>query len=345
LPSKVAIVRLPSSLIPQADVLTDVVRVLEAIKSRHRTYQGIAEYLGKVERQGRYYRLAAEILGLVKNRHNQAVLTSAGERLLRSTLAERSALLANAVLSCRIFQRVIPFLELHRKGVTRSELEDFMTEVTEPVGSSMMERRVSTVLSWLGAIHLIDKVGDSYLLKRNIPTTIEPIPFQDIHDPILPKAAELKEYEEVAARIGRARRHIKMIRDGVALERAHGAHRRLVNLVAQRLRTAGFLPRYNQLIDLAARVKDKSYLFEMKSLTDENARLQIRIGTSQLYEYRYLQGIPSATLVLVVEKALSREVDWMLDFLESDRGVRLLWDGDNELYALGPTKRDLSFLW
>ena len=57
--------RIPSSEIPQADLLQDVVRVVTAVHEGARTFQDIANYIGKVGRQGRYYRLAAEILGLI----------------------------------------------------------------------------------------------------------------------------------------------------------------------------------------------------------------------------------------------------------------------------------------
>jgi hypothetical protein len=105
------------------------------------------------------------------------------------------------------------------------------------------------------------------------------------------------------------------------------------------------LPRYNRLIDLAARVNNHPYLFEMKSLTAENAHYQIRHGISQLYEYRYLQALPEATLVLAVESRLPAETAWMLDYLEKDRDIRLLWDSGNDFEASEETREKLSFLW
>ena len=59
--------RIPSSEIPQADKLEDIIKVAEAVKNGNKTYQDIAMYIGKVERQGRYYRLAAEILGIIEH--------------------------------------------------------------------------------------------------------------------------------------------------------------------------------------------------------------------------------------------------------------------------------------
>jgi hypothetical protein len=52
--------KIPSSKIPQADMLEDVLSVASAVNQGARTFQDIATYIHKVERQGRYYRLAAE---------------------------------------------------------------------------------------------------------------------------------------------------------------------------------------------------------------------------------------------------------------------------------------------
>jgi len=43
-------------------MLDDVIRTVEAVQGGAQSFQDIAGYIGKVDRQGRYYRLAAEIL-------------------------------------------------------------------------------------------------------------------------------------------------------------------------------------------------------------------------------------------------------------------------------------------
>ena len=107
----------------------------------------------------------------------------------------------------------------------------------------------------------------------------------------------------------------------------------------------GYLPKSNQLIDLAARVEKNDYIFEMKSITEENAKSQIRKGVSQLYEYRYLQNVPNARLVLAVEIQLPDNIEWMHDYLELDRDIMLVWDGDESLFSSSKTKNALNFLW
>jgi len=336
--------RIPSSEIPQADVLDDVVRVAEAVQKGARSFQDLAQYIGKVGRQGRYYRLAAEILGLVVNYRNYAELTPFGEGLINASPQDQKSMLLEAVLNAALFQRMVPFFEMHAEGVTREELQEFMVEVTEPVGPTMMPRRASTVISWLETLHVLRPEQGRYRLTYEMLENAPLVEFP-LTEPLLPRSSDLKEYETVEERSTSAASAIEVMRDQAKVERASQAHNDLVNLVAARLRTANVLPRCNQLIDLAARANERPHIFEMKSMTPDNARSQIRFGLSQLYEYRYLQNLSEATLILVVEIPLPEEILWMQHYLEEDRQVRLVWDGNNELYASPETQEELPFLW
>ena len=82
----------------------------------------------------------------------------------------------------------------------------------------------------------------------------------------------------------------------------------------------------------------------MKSTTETNARAQVRRGLSQLYEYRYLQQIDKAKLVLVIENPLPRSLSWIEPYLRTDRNILLVWDGNNRLYASDEVRRELPFL-
>jgi len=83
----------------------------------------------------------------------------------------------------------------------------------------------------------------------------------------------------------------------------------------------------------------------MKSTVATNVRAQVRRGMSQLYEYRYLQNVPDAQLVLVIEQPLNRELAWMSDYLVKDRGILLAWDGDRKhLHCSESQKEALHFL-
>ena len=82
----------------------------------------------------------------------------------------------------------------------------------------------------------------------------------------------------------------------------------------------------------------------MKSTTEDNVKAQVRKGISQLYEYRYLENKPDANLILVVERPLTGDNTWMIDYMENDRNIHLVWDGDNNLYGTERTRQQLGFL-
>lgn len=337
--------RIPSRDIPQADVLSEVVRAIEAVGAGAETFDDIAEAIGKVDRQGRYYRRAAQILGFVQNEHNRSTLTPRGRYFIAHPV-QREELLADAVLKTHLMQRALPFFEAHRKnGVRRQELTNFVAEVTEPVGPSMIPRRVSTVVGWLESIGMIYEREGRYFLRGELPAGVEIVEYEDVEEPLLPKKYDLDEYTCVAGSVRKAKGMITVMVDDAAKERAESAHRKLMEMVADRIRAAGAIPRNNPIVDLAATVKGDDFLFEMKSTTDGNVHGQIRRAISQLYEYRYLQQIPSAKLVVVIENPPPNEKKWLVDYLLKDRKLLVAWDGDYKTLHCPPEiQGELSFL-
>ena len=133
--------------------------------------------------------------------------------------------------------------------------------------------------------------------------------------------------------------------DDAAKERAEKAHRALLDLVAEKIRGTGAIPRNNPIVDLAATVRDDDFLFEMKSTTERNVHSQVRRAISQLYEYRYLQNSPDAKLVVVIENPLPAEKRWLLDYVIKDRELLIAWDGDGKtLHCPTEISKQLSFL-
>ena len=338
--------QIASDDVPQADVLDDVIKVVQAVNEGFRSYQDIGEYIGKDERNGRYYRLASEILGLTeKPQRNVSVLTQLGRQFLDASDTQRNEMLPQLVLNTRMMQRMLPFLEQYPEGVTRNQIETFIENVTDVSGSTI-GRRFNSVVNWLVRIGWLHQADDRYVLTPQGNISNPNVEFVDITEPLLPQTLELQEYLSVAERTISDEPSLQLIlRDEVKSERAIAAHVQLVNLVAERVRYSGSLPRSNALIDLASRVDNRSFIFEMKSIHENNARSQIRRGLSQLYEYRYLQNIPNAILVLVIENSLPNNIAWMQDYLEQDRDIRLVWDGDGQLHASPQTQGELAFLW
>lgn len=339
--------RVPSDEIPQADNLVGVIRTIIAISQGARTFQQIANSIQKVERQGRYYRKAAEIIGMISTpNQNHSVLTPLGQAFVQNNPTLNNPILLQGVLNSRIFQRVIPYLESKgNTGVSRPEFETFLSNTADLGAATMVPRRISTVISWLLDLRVIIIQNSRYFLStQTINQRIQNIEFDNPDEPLLPNPNDLNEYTIVQQRSSAAQDTIVSYRNSAALERADNAHRSLVNIISERIRGAGALPKFNQLIDLATHINNTDYIFEMKSTTSSNEKSQIRAGLSQLYEYRYLQNKPQAKLVLVIENPLSAKERWRQDYLEQDRDVYLVWDGNNELYGNPRTRTDLEFL-
>lgn len=337
--------RIPSREIPQADVIDDVAGVALAVAAGATRFQEIANAISKVARQGRYYRLAAEILGLVSNENNHAVLTGLGQRYIVAGPSERGLILRAQVANTPVFQRVLLMIEASGGVINRDQLVGFLHALTEPTTPKMVERRAGTLTAWLSRTGLVELDGTVIRLVPQFVPGDGPLVVQLPDEPLLPRPLAFQEYEVVSERARAAARTIEVFTNTAAAERADNAHRRLVNLVSQRLRTAGVIPKANSFVDLAGAVGGNRFFFEMKSITPENSRTQIRRGLSQLYEYRFLQNVPDASLVLVVETALPQTLQWMVPYLEDDRNIHVVWDGDNELYAREESRAVLSFLW
>ena len=209
----------------------------------------------------------------------------------------------------------------------------------------MAPRRLSSVVAWLEKLQIITKSDNKYFLSsKKVNQEVKILEFTDIREPILPRSNDLREYETVNMRMAKAREDVIIYQNSAAVDRADNAHRKLVNLVADRVKKSGSIPRLNKFIDLATKNEADDYIFEMKSITEANAKSQIRSGLSQLYEYRYLQNLPDAKLILVIENSLPEKNSWMTEYLEKDRDVFLLWDGNDNLFGTKQTKENLSFL-
>ena len=340
-------IRITSGDLPQADRLESVLLTVIAVNDGARTDIDIANRIPGIEgddRQGRYYRNAAEMLGFISNQRNNATLTPKGTELLNNATLTNPLFIAS-VLNLEVYQKLLPFMELYPEGLTRQEIEGYLQSIADPgIGPTMIPRRISTIIAWPRTLGFLRQTEDGRLNIQN--NFSSDLPVFEIHDdaqPLLPVTGDLSEYQEIEQRTSSAQQEVAYFKDQAKLERATNAHIALVNLVSQRIRLNGGIPKSNHLIDLAVRL-DQEYIFEMKSTNDDNVRSQIRKGMSQLYEYRYLQNKPDAKLILVVENPLGASHSWMLDYMESDREINLVWDGDEQLYGSERTRSELEFL-
>lgn len=331
--------------IPQADRLDSVISTTIAVANGATTDIQIANHVPGIEgdgRQGRYYRKAAEILGFVRNDWNNATITAKGLLITQNpTLA--NPVLLESVVNLNLYQKLIPYFEQNSLGLTQRQIINYLQSISDPtLGPTMIPRRISTILAWLRALNVIEIVEEKYRLSNEIIHSIPIIALNDIEQPILP-TRNSTEYKIVSQRIFDARDVVTFYRNQAKTDRANHAHTQLVNMVAGRISEAGGIPRFNPFIDLAARITH-DYIFEMKSTTETNVKSQIRRGISQLYEYRYIENKPNAKLILVLENPLAVNNRWLLDYVEIDRNINLIWDGNNSLYGTESTRNELDFL-
>jgi len=335
---------IPTREWPQADRLEKVVTTVEAISKGKSSYQAIARELGELdERQGRYYRRASETLGFTKRlRENFSTLTPLGRDFLQAEPERRNQILATQVLSHPVIRSLVAVLaSATERRATRSDLERSLSTVVKTT-KGMVERRLTTVLSWLETLGLVGREGQ-WVRLHSLPAQIGEIELlNDV--PVIPKPSELKLFHEVSRRFKDASRVIRFEVDIAKCERASRTHERLRSLLAERIRHSDALPTSNQFIDIATRIGIEDFIIEVKT-AGEDIHGQIRRGISQLYEYRYIQALPEAKLVLLIEVPLSGKDAWLLDYLVKDRGIYVIWDASNdELFTTDEGKRELPFM-
>jgi len=329
-----------SEEIPQADSLDNVIITAEAVSKGKTSFQTIARALGLDTRQGRYYRKAAEILGLIKNYRNFSVLTPLGHKMVTADRAEQQRVLKNQILSLPIVQIILGMISNSDSATPKDDLADSLSKLTTTT-RGMIDRRLSTILSWLGTLGIVRKDGKYYRLRSAAP--IEKMEISKSTLPVLPRLDNLKLFHEVNLRVTNASPTIKHEIESVKLERTNEIHEKLRNSLARRIVEIGALPSYNSFIDLATRIKKEDYIIEVKTLNGD-VKTQIRKGMSQLYEYRYLQSLPNAKLVLLIEHPLEGENYWMSDYLIRDRRIFVVWHADDQLFTTEEAGKRLPFI-
>ena len=67
----------------------------------------------------------------------------------------------------------------------------------------------------------------------------------------------------------------------------------------------------------------------------------MRKAVSQLYEYRFIYGM-QARLAIVTNKPVSKSNQWLVDYLEKDRGIGYQWTEDFQAFSCGPGSEGLA---
>lgn len=322
---------LSSDDIPQADRLEDVVRTVQTVSEGNETFEEIAAAIGKGDRQGRYYRLATELLGLTRHAGvNRSVTTPQGQALLAASNEQRRQLLADIVLASPALGGAFDLIA----GAGQASVED-VAKYLEASGLSAItaRRRVSSVVTWLQDLQLIARQGNDLrpvwrpTFDGKVVEVIESVPPSPAPPPGFTLLGELPRTKWK-----------KTTRDSDAevlaenkTEMASGRHSDLIELIADILRRAGLVSQRTGLIDLFSEVsEEQSIMFEMKTVSGNNLHTQTRKAVAQLLEYRYVYQLAPVTLCLVLEHPATNILSWLYDFM-IDIDIHVCWPKEQKV--------------
>ncbi len=161
-------------IVPQADDLQKVADFPLLVSAGVRTARQWAEHYGITERQGSYYREAAQALGLVKWQDAEFGLTEQGRRYVGLDPQKRGDFLASRILRNPLMNEV--FRRVQRsgaEGIPREEVARVIERTSHLRGTTPM-RRASTVLSyfrWMAKTTGAVVVRDGRIYRRQATQT------------------------------------------------------------------------------------------------------------------------------------------------------------------------------
>ncbi len=315
--------RVTTSEFPQADRLEQVGQVAVAIANGKQSDEEIESFigLGSGGRQGRYYRLAAEVMGLISNQYNYAVLTPLGEEF--TTLNGASArmdFLARCLVETPVFHEALRYI--HKHSPTDIQLKQWFRSFY-PGSKNTADRRFHTFINYLRDAGLLQTDQTENRLQKytgGVVVKQSATPTQGLAGRKL-KQSPMKTGSKGVIRIDV---------DAQKRERANQIHWQLVDAKSTFLDARGLEPYANERIDLYADAKGDIILYEMKSVDPEGNNLlaQVRKAVSQLYEYRYTYEEPKARLCIVTNYGLTKKDKWLLNYLAKDRTIGYQWTED-----------------
>lgn len=311
---------------PQADRLEQVGKVAIAVAKGNRSDDEIEDFigLGSAGRQGRYYRRAAEILGLITTSQNYSSLTALGKEFASiSSSTARSDFLAQCLLETPVFRAALDYI--FAKKPSEAQLRAWFRNFY-PGESSTAGRRYSTFRNYLFECGLIKYVGHQITVskysgavtKQKI-SSVEQLRGKSVHQKAV-KPPEAWSGQTISYDI-----------DSQKMERANQTHWNLITAKSAFLDHRGFPAFENEHIDLYTHSENGDILlYEMKSIFENNLIAQIRKAIAQLYEYRFVFSAPNANLCIVTNAPIPKTDTWLLDYLGKDRNIAYEWTEDFE---------------
>lgn len=213
-----------------------------------------------------------------------------------------------------------------RESVT---ISDFKTEF------NLSDKELSTIFE-LNLKNRFNKI------LKNLPE------IEIISDTEIKKALSESEISEFPDIGGREKQTLKLKKryyyaDEIKREQAQEQHRRLISQFSKLLSNDLIKPKRKGRIDLFGIRDDKLVLFEMKSVTKDNERKQIRTAIGQLWDYEFLElenyrKTHKIFKVIVLER---KPTDKIIDWLRYSR-IFVYWLNENN--EVEGEKESLDFL-
>jgi len=180
--------------IPQADKLEKVIQTVEAVYEGASTDAKIAEAIGFTDRQARYYRSAAALLGFITNKLNNADVTPLGIKLANSEIDKKNILIRKAIVQNKLLRKVIEFFEKNKNGLTEIDVQNFILSIADNDADSTVPRRVKTILSWFEYSDIIFQLEDKYQFNETVDLDLEDkLPEESIYPANYSKEIDIKE--------------------------------------------------------------------------------------------------------------------------------------------------------
>jgi hypothetical protein len=275
------------------------------------------------------------VLGLIENRYNYSELTPLGREYVGlQTDAGRMDFLGRCLVEIPGFHEVLKYIIGHNPSY--SQLKAWFRTLYEG-SSNTADRRFTTAMNYLRDAGLIDQRGTGFVVKKFVGAVAKET--TETKEGIGGKSIQ-RDFKEVTGSDGE-NQTIKFEVDAQKKERANHVHWNLVTGKSTFLVERGFNALENEHVDLFTAYKDEVVLYEMKSINESNLGLQVRRAVGQLYEYRYIFGVPKAILCIVTNSGISKENRWIADYLAKDRLIAYEWSDDYRTFECSEESKNL----
>jgi len=158
-------IRFSTADIPQADKLEKVMAAIDAVNDGATSEAQIAEAIGFSDRQARYYRHAAEILGFINNKSNYATVTETGKIFANSSEEDQLILIRKAINENKLLNIIIAYFEKNKEGLSEKEAEQYLISISDNEASATIPRRIKTILSWLEYTEIIIEQDEKFIFN------------------------------------------------------------------------------------------------------------------------------------------------------------------------------------